>query len=378
MPRKKQPPRLYLRKREGREAIWCIRDGDSEYSTGCGEADTSGAAEALKVYLEKTYRPPRENSADKVLIANVISFYMKERVPDLKQQELALNGCAHLLEWWGSKKVADIRPAACRAYAAWRISAGERRLSSSTARRDLAVLSSALNFYHSEFCLDAVPAVKLPQAAPRREAWLSRSQAAALLWAAWRNKESRHLVRYILCALYSGTRSAALLGLRWMPSASSGWIDLDAQRLYRRGQGQRELTKRAPPAPLHSRLLPHVARWQRMDAKGGITHVIHCKGKPIEKLRRSWRTACKAAGLGPEYVPHSLRHTCVTWLLQSGVDRWEVAGFTGMTVEVIERFYGHHSLDFQANAAKAIAPRLCPGNDARDREQTAIPRKAIA
>jgi integrase len=37
-----------------------------------------------------------------------------------------------------------------------------------------------------------------------------------------------------------------------------------------------------------------------------------------------------------------LRHTAATWLMQAGVDRWEAAGFLGMSVEMLDRVYGHH------------------------------------
>jgi len=52
-----------------------------------------------------------------------------------------------------------------------------------------------------------------------------------------------------------------------------------------------------------------------------------------------------------------LRHTCSTWLMQAGVETWEAAGFLGMTVEMLDRVYGHHSLTFQKEASEAIANR---------------------
>lgn len=63
---------------------------------------------------------------------------------------------------------------------------------------------------------------------------------------------------------------------------------------------------------------------------------------------------------GPEYadvVPYSLRHTAITWMLQRGVEIWEVAGYVGTSPAMIERHYGHHSPKHLANAAKAIGGR---------------------
>ena len=41
------------------------------------------------------------------------------------------------------------------------------------------------------------------------------------------------------------------------------------------------------------------------------------------------------AGLGPDVTPHVLRYTAATWLMQSGTNSWEAAGFLGMSVEML-------------------------------------------
>jgi integrase len=53
-------------------------------------------------------------------------------------------------------------------------------------------------------------------------------------------------------------------------------------------------------------------------------------------------------------VPHTLRHTAATWLMQRGVPAWEAAGYLGMSTEMIERVYGHHSPEHLRKAAEAI------------------------
>jgi len=37
--------------------------------------------------------------------------------------------------------------------------------------------------------------------------------------------------------------------------------------------------------------------------------------------------------------------------MQAGVDKWEAAGFLGMSVEMIDRVYGHHHPDHLRRAA---------------------------
>jgi hypothetical protein len=56
-------------------------------------------------------------------------------------------------------------------------------------------------------------------------------------------------------------------------------------------------------------------------------------------------------------TPHTLRHTAATWLMQASVDKWEAAGFLGMSVEMIDRVYGHHHPDHLRRAAHALGYR---------------------
>jgi integrase len=79
----------------------------------------------------------------------------------------------------------------------------------------------------------------------------------------------------------------------------------------------------------------------------------------------TFRNVVRDAGLGEDVTPHTLRHTAATWLMQGGTDLWIAAGFLGMSVETLERTYGHHHPDFQAQAAKNIAAR--PGDRLGDR-----------
>jgi hypothetical protein len=43
--------------------------------------------------------------------------------------------------------------------------------------------------------------------------------------------------------------------------------------------------------------------------------------------------------------------------MQAGVDKWEAAGYLGMSVEMIDRVYGHHHPEHLRQAALAIGYR---------------------
>ena len=347
MPRKKSPPRLYLKQDAGRAAVWIILDGGRKISTGCLEHASREAEKRLAQYISEKHEAPGERRAASALIADVLLFYLQNRIPHLAAPKWEAYRCQKLGEFFGERKVAEITGKLCRDYVAWRKDQGV----GPSSRRELDVLSAAINFYHKEFMLDVVPVITKPDPPLAREGWLTRSQAAALLWAAYRAPESKHLVRFILIGLYTGTRTAAILGLCWLRSPHEGSIDIENGLLYRRGTKVKETKKRQPPARLHWRLIPHLKRWRAADDSQELTHVITYRGHPVEKLRRSWYQACERAGTPDDIVKHSLRHTAATWLMQEGVPHWEAAGYLGMTVETLETVYGHHHPDFQRNAA---------------------------
>jgi integrase len=197
-----------------------------------------------------------------------------------------------------------------------------------------------------------------------RDVWLTRSQAAGLIKAAWRARQvmrdhrteravGRHLARFILLGLYTGTRHAAICGAAFMPTIGRGYVDLDRGVFFRRAQGARETKKRQPPVRLPDRLLAHLRRWHRLGiAKNAV---VEWNGKSVRSVRKAFAAAVNAAGLaGTGITPHVLRHTAATWAMQGGGDLWQIAGFLGMTVEVLERVYGHHHPDYQRDAAEAV------------------------
>ena len=102
-------------------------------------------------------------------------------------------------------------------------------------------------------------------------------------------------------------------------------------------------------------------------ARSSCNHVIAYDGKPVANVKRSFATACRAAGL-EGVTRHTLRHTCITWLVQRGVSLWEVGGFVGATAETIERTYGHHAPDYLQNARTALdsGPPLFPRNAVKE------------
>lgn len=364
MPRRPSQPRLYLKRAErGRAPVWIIKDGKARVGTGCGARDIEQAQKALATYLTSKFTPPTGKGSG-LLIAEVLAAYLEnhaKHAASVKTRDFLRDTCKPLLDWWSEKSIADVKGNSCRAYVRWRVAQTyrERSISDQTARHDLKTLRAALNWYRREVDNEMiVPPVSMPaKAAPRTDYWLTRSELAARLNAARKLPYARHVGRVLLIGYYSGTRPGAILGLRWLPSASHGWIDLAAGVLHRRGAATKITNKRQPPARIHARLLPHLRRWHTLDKARGITNVVHFQGEPVAKLRRSWASVAKAAGARGSDGAHILRHSCCTWLMQAGVDVYEVSGYTGVSVQTLLDVYGHHHPDFQSKAATASGRR---------------------
>jgi integrase len=328
MPRRRSPPRLYFDKTRQQ---WVVRDGASFVRTGCGKDDRGRAEKILGEYIGTKHAPERSNDP---LIADVVNVYAKEAAPHLKTAKKITYHIANILDWWGTKRASDVTAKNCRAY-----SFGRRP---QMARADIDVLKWALNYWHSDSDygpLSVLPTYWRPDRNPPRERWLTRREAARLLWAA---RHCQHIRRFILLGLYTGSRSGVLLAMRWEQ------IDLVAGYMSRLPAGvAQDRRKRAPKVKLGRRIMAHLRRWKQLDGRHDALTVCHFNGRAIHDPRTIWHKTVKAAGLdlhGPNKVTlHTLRHTKATWLMQARVPIWEAAG----TV------YGHHSPDHQEQAANA-------------------------
>jgi integrase len=365
MPRRRQPakgPRLWLQPERTNNngsierSVWCVLDdGGIKRSTGFGPEDRGAAEGRLAEYIaeKRTAVQPRNGRADQVLIADVIALYLKDRAAATARPRETAARCRRLLLWWGERRLSDVTGQACRSYV-------EHRGAQTAARRELEDLRAAIRYHRSEgFCREIVE-VTLPEKSEGRDRWMTRSEAARLLWTAWTYRERqkgketerrpwRHVARFILIALKTGTRAGAICSASFEPREGHGWADLSRGVFFRRPQGERETKKRKPPVRIPLGLLAHMRRWRR----AGQVFPVEWNRGPVRDVDKAFRHVAKKAGL-PDVTPHVLRHTAATWLMQAGEDKWEVAGFLGMTEETLDRIYAHHHPDFQNDAAAAI------------------------
>src|SRR5215471_12955968 len=310
-----QPSRRDQHGRIAEQAVWVIRDGRLKRSTGFGEDEAAEAERALADYIAAKYRAPRISNRDPAAckVADVVAIYAEDVAHKHGRPQETAARLGRILNFFGATTLAGINRRSCEDYV-------RQRGVQAAARRELEDLRAAIRHHWEAGLCAALTPVVLPERGQARERWLTRTEAARLLWAAWRLRQrwrnrpsdratAQHVARFILLGLYTGTRAGAICSAALMPTIGRGYVDLDAGVFYRRAAGARETKKRQP------------------------------------------------AGLGPDVVPHTLRHTAITWQAQLGVPMHEICGFFGITPEIFDRVYGHHHPDYQANAVNALSRR---------------------
>ncbi len=338
MPRKSAGARLYCRPDNG---LFVIRDGSRAQSTGT--RDRRDAEAALARYIAERDRPVGPRDTAQVTVAEVLDLYGHEHAPNTKDPSRIGYAIAALLPVLGALPISKITGETCRRYGKARSKAD------GTVRKELGVLQAALNYCHAEGYVTTAVKVRLPAKPAPRDRWLTRDEAAKLLRAAYRTTKCRHVARFILVALYTGSRSDAILGLRFMPHAQGGYVDCETGMLYRRPPGQAETKKRQPPIPIPRPLLAQLRRWQR---EGGH-FVVEARGGRCGHIRRAWQTALEVSGI-EHCTRHDLRRTAVTWAMQASADKWAAAGYFGLSLDILESTYGHHHPDYLRSAVEAM------------------------
>jgi integrase len=367
MRRDAKGPRLWLRpeRRNKRGSVthaeaWIIRDGSRQILTGCGVADRAEAERQLAQYIGDKYQPPEgRGTLESITVADVVGYYLSEKgIEHSRPKELAAH-MSNILREMGTLPLAAVTGKRCREYV-------RKRKAPVSATRELEYLRAAVRFARTERMVEGDIILDIPSKSQPRDRWLTRSEAARLLWAAWRYKEKqrgketrrytrRHIARFVLVGLYTGSRAGVICAAGFSPSAHGrGYVDLGAGVFYRHAPGHRQSRKRAPPVPLSDRLLAHLRRWR--DREICRDAVVEWHGRGVARVSKGFRALCNEIGMHDVH-PHILRHTAATWLMQQGADMWQAAGLLGMTVQTLQEVYGHHHPGMQREAAQLLSGR---------------------
>ncbi|WP_319003183.1 phage integrase SAM-like domain-containing protein [Rhizobium ruizarguesonis] len=267
-----------------------------------------------------------------------------------------LNSLERLITFWSDKTIFDINEKNCAAYQ--QTARPGKPLADNTARRELQDLKAMVLYGIRKLQLQLNGHIidwELPEAPQPRMTYYSHSEVAKLVRFAYRaknnaigekgHKTSKHLARFILIAVHTGTRSEKIEQASFENVDGRPWIDVDSGIFYRAGvRNKSPLNKRADPVRIPDRLLHQLKRWK----KEGSMNVIEHNGKTGSTRRAFYALKLKVLDekRAKEVNRHTFKHTCASWLTQRGVTRDIIASFLSTTEEVIKDVYQHFSPDF--------------------------------
>ncbi len=147
---------------------------------------------------------------------------------------------------------------------------------------------------------------------------------------------------------YSGWRVSEMRALEWR--------DVDTEGHALRLRPENSKSKKGRVLPLRGELAEIIKRAEELRIPE-CSFVFHRFGRQVGLFRKSWATACTAAGLGAMLV-HDLRRTAVRNLIRAGVSEKTAMSVTGHKTRAIFDRYDIVTEDDMATAIERVGNHL--------------------
>lgn len=148
---------------------------------------------------------------------------------------------------------------------------------------------------------------------------------------------------------------AYALGVR--PGASEllalKWTDVDWQHSQVQVYGRK--TNQLRIVPVREAFL---GKLREMKAKAQTGFVVEYQGRPVKKIARAFKAACKRAGINYDVTAYSIRHLFATNALSNGADLAAVSKLLGhASIQMTANTY-YHLLEKEKRRAISLLPPL--------------------
>lgn len=308
------------------------------YSTGTADR---GAAELVLAAFRLEQRQ-RGRTGDTPTIAGILADYYDGHASGLASAAQADIAVRRLSAYFGASDAPAASPGALAGFVEGRRKSGA---SDSTISRELSVLRAAFRRAERLGSIDKAPMVPEMPKAPPRDRWLTRHEAARLLWAAHRAKRPAYLPLFLRLALYTGARPGAVLDLTWER------IDMDNRLIDFALPGRVQGRKRRAVVPIAGALYTALLRARRHGDKGAV---FRWGDRQVASIKTAMRHACRLAGL-QGVTPGTLRHTAATWAAIEGIDLQTIGRLLGHSKPTTTMRYAKYHPDFLRDVTQAIA-----------------------
>lgn len=217
-----------------------------------------------------------------------------------------------------------------------------RGLAAGTVNRHLATYRHMAAKLYEWGLVDApMPMIKLEGERNRREYVLDREGKNALLESALRDSNSR-IWLFIMIGLHTSLRHAEILSARFE--------HFDAARLKLRVRVKGGIWRNQPLTPTVAKVLTS-ERQMASDQDGWIFPNSRSRSGHTESMKAAFRRVVIGAGLDPKQVtPHTMRHTAITEMAETGAEGRTIQAFSGhKSREMVWRYT--HARDQRVNEA---------------------------
>ena len=172
--------------------------------------------------------------------------------------------------------------------------------------------------------------VKLERENNRREVVLSQDEKSDLLDAAL-NDSNLRIWLFMMMGMHTGLRHSEILAGRFEH------LDTKRRRLRARVKGDRWREQ-----PLTRAIADVLSREREMadDENGWIFPNCASKSGHVDSMKKAFRRCVERAGLDPrKVIPHTLRHTAITEMAETGAEARTIQAFSGhLSKEMVWRY----------------------------------------
>ena len=344
-------PEYKLQRLRGGWSIAAYEGGKRVSRHRLESSDAAGAAAEFNRLVEDAERPVDPD------VRTIWEAYVADKAGRRIAENMGWTGRA-VLPFFGWRKPTEISDKSCRAYVAERRAAKKGSaaqqarmeaagkapalgVSDGTIRTELNQLRTALLWAEKKRMIAKAPDIEMPGAPQMNERHLTRYEFDRLLDAA----ETPHLRLYLLLAISTAGRNAALLELTWdRVDFQRGLIFLGPRHVLRPQKGRATV-------PMTDGL--RAALSEALNDKRS-EHVITWAGESVASVRTALGKAAKRAKL-PKVTPHMLRHTAAVWMAEDGVRMEEIASYLGHADAIItQRVYAKFSPAHLRKASRSL------------------------
>ena len=209
---------------------------------------------------------------------------------------------------FGDRRAVNVTSEAVDSYIESRLA---EKVAPSTINRELQLLAQSYRLAIQRNHLSTMPAIRrLSETGRERKGFFEMAELQAVI-----HNLPEHLQDFTRFAFFTGWRKGEIISLRWS--------DVDGQVIRLRPEEAKN--KHGRQVPLEGELRAILERrWaarQYTSSNGTASlsaYVFHRRGEPIGDFKKSWKKACKAAGV-PGKLFHDARRTAVRNMVRAGV-----------------------------------------------------------